>query len=104
MCLEVGDGLRRDTLCNGCAFAPADMAVDVHAPSVAFGEEVECGSVTADHRIAVLTGMSGKIGVFPRGDIVVPYVACDAGGVVLSPFILVALAVLVVESCAVQAE
>ena len=105
MRLEVCDSLRGDaSLGHGCALASADMAVDVHGASVALGKEEECGSVAADHGIAVFAGMAGKVCMLARGDVVVPYVACDARGVVLPPFILVALAVLVVESCAVLAE
>ena len=69
-----------------------------------FAQVVEALSILGKVRVAVLAFPLCLLGVFARGGVVEPDVACDGRGVVLAPLVFAAFPVLVEEGLAVFAE
>ena len=72
-------------------------AIDVEGSSVAFAEEIDCGSVGCEYGVAVFAWTVGEVGVLGGLDVVFPDVACDGRRVVLAPFVFKSFFVLIEE-------
>ena len=76
----------------------------IECAAVAFAENIKCVPVGTQHRVAVLTGTVGHIGMLSRSRIIHPDIARHRRGVVFAPFILESFDIMVEHLRAVLAE
>ena len=98
MCLKVGNSLRvfsfgGSSLCS--------TTIHIHTAAITLTQEIERLSVGTQYGITVFACMFCHIGVLLTGSIVEPDITGNRRSMMLAPFILVTLAVLIVETLSV---